>query len=128
MPFQQLLPSAARTSSQTTDKLGRLHGPMLPPQLTAVLDVTAVPGTDTVTLVIEEFNPSTGGFNEVFRCAARAEIGKDVLHVAPGVPIARPAADAGTLLHSANHPVAQYRLRVEHSDEGEFTYSLYCTD
>jgi hypothetical protein len=127
MPFEQLFPSGARSVTQISEQRGRLHGPMLPPQLTAVLDVTAVPGGDSVSLVVDAFDPRRGQYMPLFRCAARTAIGKDVLHLAEGCPLLAPATAAGTVLHSGGAVLALFRVRVEHSGAGAFTYSLHMT-
>lgn len=87
----------------------------------AVLNVTAVPGIDTVTLVIEGKDPVSGVYSTVLQAAARIATGTDVLQVQPG--------GAVTANVSANASLPDvYRVRVVHSAASNFTYSLSVTE
>lgn len=128
MPFQQLLPSAARTSSQTISQLGHVQQQSAPRrQVTLMLDVTAVPGTDTVQLVVEHVD-AAGRVTWAFESSPRVAAGKDIMTLGEGQPILKPAAAAGPLHFSAPVVLAQYRVRVVHSGAGSFTYSLALAD
>lgn len=83
----------------------------------AVLNVTAVPGVDTVQLVIEGKDPTSGTYYTVLQAAARVGAGQDVLTVAPGV-----VATANVSVPDELPDV--YRARVVHSAGTNFTYSL----
>lgn len=83
----------------------------------AVLDVTAVPGVDTVQLVIERKFALSGKYVQVLAAAARAGAGTDVLTVYPGA-----AAVANVTANDAMSD--QYRVRVVHSAASNFTYSV----
>lgn len=86
-----------------------------------VLDVTAVPGVDTVQLVIENKDPTSGKYVQVLAAAARAGAGTDTLTVYPG--------GAVTANVSANDVIAEvYRVRVIHSAGSNFTYSVGVTE
>jgi hypothetical protein len=87
----------------------------------AVLNVTAVPGVDTVTLIIEGKDPASGTYYPVLTAAARVASGQDVLQVQPG--------GAVTANVSANASLPDtYRARVIHSAGTAFTYSLSITE
>lgn len=85
--------------------------------MTAILDVTVVPGVDTVQLVIEGKDPVLNKYYTVLSAAARVAVGTDVLTIGLG--------NAVTANQSANAPVPQmYRARVVHSAGTNFTYGL----
>ena len=87
----------------------------------AVLNVTAVPGVDTVQLVIENKDPVSGVYTQVLAAVARAGAGADTLTVQPGGPVTANVA--------ANDQVADtYRIRVVHSAGTNFTYSVSVTE
>ena len=95
--------------------------------ITAVLDATTVPGTDTVQLVIEGRDPLSGKYYQIAASSARVAAGTDVLQVGQGLPASSPASAAGVVVASANAAVpATYRARVIHSAGSNFTYSLSC--
>jgi hypothetical protein len=83
----------------------------------AVLDVTAVPGVDTVQLVIEGKDPLSGKYYTVLQAAARVAVGTDVLTIAPGIAVTANVSAADELPDV-------YRARVVHSAGTNFTYSL----
>lgn len=85
--------------------------------LKAVLDVTAVPGVDTVQLVIEGKDPLSGKYFPLVSQVATAAIGTYVLTVAPGITVAANVSVADELPDV-------YRARVVHSAGTNFTYSL----
>ena len=87
----------------------------------AILNVSAVPGTDTVTLIIEGKDPVSGAYYTILSAAARVATGVDVLQVQPG--------GAVTANVSANASIPDtYRCRVVHSAGSNFTYSLSVTE
>jgi hypothetical protein len=106
--------SAVRTASFTGDDNPAVPGAL---SITAVLDVTAVPGTDTVQLVIEGKDPASGKYYTLLQGAARSTIGTDVLTVAPGITVTANQSAAAVI-----PPV--YRARVVHSAGSNFTYSV----
>ena len=83
----------------------------------AVLNVTAVPGVDTVQLIIEGRDPVSGAYYTVIAAAARVASGIDVLTVYPGITVAANVAVSDALPDV-------YRGRVVHSAGSNFTYSL----
>ena len=87
----------------------------------AILNVSAVPGVDTVQLVIEGKDPVSGAYYTVLSAAARVATGTDVLQVQPG--------GAVTANVSANASLPDiYRVKVTHSAGSNFTYSLSVTE
>lgn len=87
----------------------------------AVLDVTVVPGVDTVQIVIENKDPVSGKYVQVLAGLAGAGVRTDTLTVYPGQAAAANVA--------ANDNVADtYRARVVHSAGTNFTYSLSLTE
>jgi hypothetical protein len=87
----------------------------------AVLDVTAVPGVDTVQLVIEHKDPVSGKYVQMLAAAARAGAGTDTLTVYPGAPWRRTCRRAMCCQDD-------YRFRVVHSAGTNFTYSVRLTE
>lgn len=106
--------SAVRSATFVGDdnkKVAGAHGCI------AILNVTAVPGVDTVTLTIEGKDPVSGTYYTVLSAAARVATGADVLQVQPG--------GAVTANVSANASLPDtYRVRVIHSAGTNFTYSV----
>lgn len=110
--------SAARTATLIGDDNRKVPGNR---GVKAVLDVTAVPGIDTVQLVIENKDPVSGKYVQVLAAAARVATGTDTLTVYPG--------GAVTANVSANDSIADtYRIRVVHSAATSFTYSVSVTE
>jgi hypothetical protein len=85
--------------------------------LIAVLDVTVVPGVDTVQLVIEGKDSHSGKYYQILAAAARVAAGTDTLKVFEGATI------AANLVANDTLPDV-YRVRVVHSAGSNFTYSL----
>lgn len=110
--------SAVRAATFTGDDNKKIPGMS---GVKVVLDVTAVPGVDTVQLVIENKDPVSGKYVQVLAAAARAGAGTDTLTVMPG--------GAVTANVSANDAIADtYRVRVVHSAATNFTYSIGVTE
>jgi hypothetical protein len=114
----QSIASAVRTATLTGDdnkKVPGNHGCI------AILNVTAVPGADTVTLSIEAKDPVSGTYYTVLAAAARSTTGIDVLQVQPGGVV--------TANVSANASLPDvYRVKVTHSAGSSFTYSASITE
>ena len=89
--------------------------------LTAYLNVSAVPGTDTVQLVLEEQDPTSGVWTAVAATTATAVTGLVTLKLGVGI-----AAIAATTTAVAVNQIlpAIWRIRVVHSAGTNFTYSL----
>jgi len=85
--------------------------------LKAVLDVTAVPGVDTVQLVIEGKDSQSGAYYTILAAVARSGVGRDVLTVHHGITVAANVSASDVLPDV-------YRARVVHSAGTSFTYSL----
>lgn len=110
----QSYPSAVRAATFVGDDNRKVPGNR---GVKAVLDVTAVPTVDTVQLVIEGKDPTSGKYYAILTAAARVAVGTDVLTVAPGV-VATANVSAPDELPDV------YRARVVHSAGTNFTYSL----
>jgi hypothetical protein len=79
--------------------------------------VTAVPGVDTVQLVIEGRDPASATYYTMLQAAARVAAGTDILTMYPG--------ETNTANVSVNDQIPDvYRVRVVHSGAGVFTYSV----
>lgn len=110
----QRYPSQARTATFVGDDNNSVPGAA---SVTAYLNVTAVPGTDTVTLVLEGKDPLSGTYYTVLQAAARSTTGMDALTFGAGAPV--------VANQSTGAPVPRvYRARVVHSAGTSFTYSL----
>lgn len=83
----------------------------------AFLDVTVVPGVDTVQLVCEAKDRASGKYVQLLACAARATTGTDMLTIYPGITAAANVSASDVLPDT-------YRFRVVHSAGTNFTYSL----
>ena len=92
MSFQTLLASAARTASQTTPQTGSINSQSdTGKTVTLVFDVSAVPGTDTVQLVVEHIDQA-GRVIAAFTAAARVAVGTDIVILGEGQPVLTPAS------------------------------------
>jgi hypothetical protein len=114
----QAFPSAVRAATLVGDdnkKVSGNHGCI------AILNCTAVPSVDTVTLIIEGKDPVSGVYYTVLSAAARVATGMDVLRVLPGIAVVANAAASDSLPDT-------YRARVVHSAGTNFTYSLSITE
>lgn len=84
------------------------------------IDVTVVPGVDTVQLTVEARMPSNGLFTLLFRETASAASGPRSYLIYPGG-----TDDAGELNGHNSIAVPQtWRIRVIHSGGGAFTYEV----
>jgi len=112
----QILASAARTATaigadvENDDFKGVL----------CILDITVVPGVDTVQLVIEGKDPVSNKYFTLSQDAAQVGIGTRTVLVYPG------ASDGGGFISAENGvPLPEtWRARVVHVGVGSFTYSL----
>lgn len=95
--------------------------------LAAYLNVTVVPGVDTVQLVLEEQDPVSGVWSQVCATTATAATGMVRMKVKPAI-IAVAATVTGITVQDVMPGI--WRLRVVHSAGTNFTYSLgvvlYC--
>lgn len=80
-------------------------------------DVTVVPGTDTVTFSLEAKDAVSGKYYTVVSSAALVATGLVVLKVYPGITA---VADISV----SDFLPLYYRIRVVHSGNGGFTYSV----
>lgn len=108
VPNNSLNPSAAAELPETSG-------------IIAYLNITAVPGVDTVQLVLEEQDPASLVFSSVAASTATAVTGMVRLKLKPAItPV---AASAAGITVQDSMP-ANWRLRVVHSAASNFTYSL----
>lgn len=122
------LASAVRTATQTVTRDSILNpiplaGAAIPDStgLVAYLNVTAVPGVDTVLLKLQEQDPVSLAWFDVCSSLAQAATGMIKLKILPGIT---PAAAAVTGVSVADNLPWNWRLQVVHSAASNFTYSL----
>lgn len=109
-----LLASAARTATAAVGPLGALAGAIFS------LDITAVPGGDTVQLVLEWFDPASNTWVSLFADATQVATARRTVLVHPQAGSAAAGIDA-----VVNFTLPEkWRARVVHSGSGSFTYSL----
>jgi len=112
-----LLASGARTTTVTGDTKTNMSADTL----TAYLNVTAVPGVDTVLLQLQEQDPVSGTWVTLAATLAQAATGLIVLKVGPGISAIAAAVAAVAVNQVLPH---KWRLNVVHSAGTSFTYSL----
>lgn len=108
-----VMPSAVRAASANGNQLLNpfARGVVL------TIDMTAVPGTDTVTFAIEGLDPVSGKFYTILQSAAIVAVSTVVLRVYPGL------IAAANLVVSDVLPLG-WRVRTIHSAGTNFTYSV----
>ena len=128
-----VLPSSVRTATQII--VGAIllapvsNNSLVPPNpmvpdasgLVAYLNVTAVPGTDTVQLVLEEQDPVSLVWSTVAATTATAVTGMVRLKIKPSIT-AVAATTTGVTVQDVLPAI--WRIRVVHSAGSNFTYSL----
>lgn len=82
-----------------------------------IIDVTAVPGIDTVTFTIQGKDPLSGKYYTILASAAIVAASTVVLKVYPGLTAAANLAASDIL-------PADWRVAVTHSAATNFTYSV----
>lgn len=82
-----------------------------------IIDVTVVPGTDTVTPKIEGYDPRSGKYYTILEGAAIVATGTTILKVYPGIGAVANGAASDVL------PPA-WRVTMTHSAASDFTYSV----
>lgn len=108
-----VLASAARTASVDSADLTNYNGR----GVIVVVDVTAVPGVDTITVAIQGKSALGSDYYAILTSAALVATGVVVLVVYPGVTVAANLA--------ASHPLPRlWRVSVTASGVGSFTYSI----
>lgn len=111
-----LLSSAARTATtSSTDQVNyNARGVMV------FFSITAIPGTDTVTLTIEAKDPIAGTYEALLAGVAESATGTKCYLVYPG---ASAAANGVDVVNGFPLP-RTWRVTVTHSAAGSFTYSV----
>lgn len=87
------------------------------------LNVTAVPGIDTVQLVLEEQDPTSGVWTQVTATTATAVTGMVKMKIKSAITVVV-ASVTGVTVQDVLPPI--WRIRVVHSAGTNFTYSLGC--
>lgn len=82
-----------------------------------IIDVTAVPGTDTVTPKIEGYDSASGKYYTLLEGTASAATGTVVLSIYPSIT-------AVANVSSNNILPIKWRVVMTHSAASEFTYSV----
>lgn len=82
-----------------------------------IIDMTAVPGTDTVTPKVQGYDQASGKWYDLLVGAAIVGVSTVVLRVAPGITPATNLAVASVLPF-------RFRLLFTHSAASNFTYSV----
>ncbi len=82
-----------------------------------VIDMTAVPGVDTVTFTLEGKDPLSGKYYTILASAAIVAISTVVLRVYPGTTVAANLAVSQALSRG-------WRVKTTHSAATNFTYSV----
>lgn len=82
-----------------------------------VIDITAVPGVDTVTFTIQGKDPTSGKYYTILASPALSATGTLVLRIFPGL-VAAANATVNDVLPRA------WRVSVAHSAGSNFTYSV----
>ena len=129
-----VLPSTVRAATQTIlgatlispiDGAGNATG--INPEVSGIiayLNVTAVPGVDTVQLVLEEQDHVSGVWSQIAATTATAVTGMVRLKVKQAIAA---IAASTTQVQVQDTLPATWRLRVVHSAGSNFTYSLGVT-
>lgn len=113
----QIYASAARTASFTGETNSKNPGNT---GMLVLMNVTAAPGVDTITLNIQGRDPASGAFYTIVSSAAVVATGMVKLMVGRVSVVANVAANE--LIPD------QYRVTVTHSAAGSFTYSISVTE
>lgn len=85
--------------------------------LDLIIDVTAVPGTDTVTVTIQGQDPASGKWYDILASTALSAVDTTVLRVYPGLNETANESENSIL------PVV-WRVSVAHSAATDFDYSI----
>lgn len=108
-----VFPSVSRTASPNADQqANRFYR-----GVDIIIDITAVPGGDTVTFNVEGLDPASGKWYSILSSTALVGIGTTVLRIYPSLTAAANAT-ANSVLPCA------WRVRPSHSGSGAFVYSV----
>lgn len=108
-----LLASAARTAATVSEDMSNDSAKCA----IVVLDITAAPGVDTVTLTIQGKDSVSGKYYTLLAGAAQSATGTVAMTVCPGAA-ATANVSAPTFIPKT------WRVSVAHSGSGSFTYSV----
>ena len=110
---QSVLASAARTATNTSGDFINVGCS----GIDLIFDITAVPGTDTVTLTIQGKDPVSGKYYTLLAGAAQSGVATVRMRIYPGLT-AVANVDANGILPSI------WRVSIAHSAASSFTYSV----
>jgi len=126
------LPAAVRNSSQTI--IGRtlidpragdpIFGTAINPEasgIIAYLNITAAPGSETLTLILDEQDPVSGAWSSVASTSGTTVTGMVKLKLKQAIA-AVAASGTGVQVQDTLPPI--WRVRVAHSAGSNWTYSL----
>lgn len=108
-----ILASVARTATTSSNTFKNLDAT----RLHLVIDVTVVPGVDTVTPKIEGYDAVSGKYYTLLTGAAISSAGTNIMKVGPGL-----SASAGVA--AADFLPCAWRVTMTHSAGTSFTYSV----
>lgn len=109
--YQEIVPSAVRNADHAV-RVVNTQGKACH----LIMDITAVPGVDTVTVTIQGRDPTSGKLYTILQSAALVAAATTVLRVGPGLP--------ATANLSANDVLPkEVVIDFNHSAASNFTYS-----
>ncbi len=85
-----------------------------------IFDITIVPGTDTVQLIVQGKDPASGKYIDFFADAAQVGVVTRTVIIHPNVGAAADGVD-----NTRSYPIPRtWRVRIVHVGTGNFTYSV----
>lgn len=111
-----VLASAVRAATNNSDNQINEHGR----GAIIFIDMTAVPGVDTVTFTVEGYDPITQKYYTILATTALVAVATTVLKIYPGLTA------AANLVANDVLPRA-WRVRATHSAGTNFTYAVSAT-
>ncbi len=108
------LPSAVRTATTVSQDFRNDNDAR---GIAVFLDLTAVPGTDTVTVTLQGKDPASGKYYTLLAGAAQVGVATVRMVLYPGIPAVANLAANDAL-------PAVWRVSVAHSAASSFTYSV----
>jgi hypothetical protein len=108
-----IIASGARVANNSSDDAYNPHSQ----GAVIIIDMTVVPGVDTVTFTVEGFDPASQKYYPILVSAAIVAVSTVVLRVFPGAVVAANLAASDVI------PL-KWRVRAVHSAASSFTYSV----
>jgi len=109
--YQEIVPSAIRSADHAV-RVVNTHGKACH----LVVDMTVVPGVDTVTVTIQGRDPTSGKLYTILASTALVATGTVILKVGPGLPVTANLSANDVLPHDVV-------IDFNHSAASNFTYS-----